>query len=208
MILICRRFLRICSKNSHGVADPLARTDEGSSARACRMVLVSAAVPINASRQPGLPHVQTTLGNEYHARRAFEICVEQILAPSLRSGQIVVLDNLSGSSKSLKRVALACCFCRPTRPICRPSKRRSRNSRRCCAGPEPAHAKRSRRPLQRHGISSRQRMRSGGLRIAAIHLFAQQNRSRSYGHRSKEKRAARSQAHGFHLPGNSGRSRQ
>ena len=51
---------------------------------------------------------------------AFELYIEQILAPSLHSGQIVIMDKLSvsirarGCDKRLKPKAASCCFCPPT----------------------------------------------------------------------------------------------
>ena len=43
---------------------------------------------------------------------AFEIYVEQILAPSLREGQIVILDNLSIHLSPRVRAAIEACGCR------------------------------------------------------------------------------------------------
>jgi hypothetical protein len=50
---------------------------------------------------------------------AFELYIEQILAPSLRRGQIVIMDNLSihqanGCGRPLKPKGVSCCFCLPT----------------------------------------------------------------------------------------------
>ena len=52
----------------------------------------------------------------------FEACVEKALAPTLRPGQIVVMDNLSahkgarGSGSSSKSEAASWCTCRPIPP--------------------------------------------------------------------------------------------
>ena len=63
----------------------------------------------------------------------FETYVEQVLAPSLRRGQVVVMDNLSlptkerGSKSSSKGEVASCCTCRPTHltltPLRKPSAR-------------------------------------------------------------------------------------
>src|SRR5713226_1605255 len=51
---------------------------------------------------------------------AFELYIEQILAPSLHPGQIVIMDKLSVSTSAhvcgrpLKPKAASCCFCPPT----------------------------------------------------------------------------------------------
>jgi hypothetical protein len=64
-------------------------------------------------------------------REVFESYVEHVLAPSLRPGQVVVMDNLSshkgGRIRELVEVEgdASCCICRPTHPISTPSRRRS-----------------------------------------------------------------------------------
>ena len=61
----------------------------------------------------------------------FEAYVERVLAPTLRKGQVVVLDNLSvptkesGLSSSSKGWAASSCICRPTRRTLTPSKKPS-----------------------------------------------------------------------------------
>jgi hypothetical protein len=53
----------------------------------------------------------------------FEAYVEKALAPTLRPGQVVVMDNLSlltrelASGSSSKSATASLCTCRPTRPI-------------------------------------------------------------------------------------------
>jgi hypothetical protein len=61
----------------------------------------------------------------------FEAYVERVLAPTLRKGQVVVMDNLSlptkesGLSSSSKGWAASLCICRPTRRTLTPSKKPS-----------------------------------------------------------------------------------
>ncbi len=64
-------------------------------------------------------------------RAVFEAYVEQVLAPTLKKGHIVVLDNLSAHKGTRcvswsKRGARACCSCHPIRQISRPSRKPSR----------------------------------------------------------------------------------
>ena len=53
-------------------------------------------------------------------KAVFETYVERVLGPSLRKGQVVIMDNLSlptkgsGSKNSSKGGAASCCTCRPT----------------------------------------------------------------------------------------------
>jgi DDE superfamily endonuclease len=64
---------------------------------------------------------------------SFKAYVEQVLAPALRPGDVVVMDNLG--SKAARSVApfaplvLAPCSCRLTRPISIPSSKPSQNSK-------------------------------------------------------------------------------
>jgi hypothetical protein len=61
----------------------------------------------------------------------FEAYVERVLAPTLRKGQVVVMDNLSlptkesGLNSSSKGWAASLCICRPTRRTLTPSKKPS-----------------------------------------------------------------------------------
>lgn len=72
-------------------------------------------------------------------REVFEAYVGRVLAPELRPGQIVVMDNLSAHKGSRIRELIegrGCEFyvtCRPTPPISTPSRRLSRRSKGCCA---------------------------------------------------------------------------
>ena len=64
-------------------------------------------------------------------KAVFETYVEQVLAPSLRPGQVVVMDNLSshkgswGCASSSRRGGANWCTCPPTRPISTPSSKHS-----------------------------------------------------------------------------------
>jgi hypothetical protein len=62
-----------------------------------------------------------------HTSEVFEAYLERVLAPSLRSGQVVVMDNLTahkgvrGSENSWQaKVASCCSTCRPIRPTSTP----------------------------------------------------------------------------------------
>jgi hypothetical protein len=53
--------------------------------------------------------------------KVFEAYVQKVLAPSLKPGQLVVMDNLSAHKGArvqqlLKSGAASCCTCRPTLP--------------------------------------------------------------------------------------------
>jgi transposase len=62
---------------------------------------------------------------------AFEAYVEHFLAPTLREGQVVVLDGLSCAHRTDRvrelieqRGEPSCCSCLPTRQISTPSRKR------------------------------------------------------------------------------------
>jgi hypothetical protein len=78
-------------------------------------------------------------------RDIFETYVETQLAPTLRRGDMVILDNLS-SHKSPKPVAPGSSSCRPTAPISIPSKWPSPSSRRTCEKPRLEPSKPYARP--------------------------------------------------------------
>jgi hypothetical protein len=66
--------------------------------------------------------------------RSFTAYIEQVLAPSLRPGDIVVLDNLGShkgkdAARLSSRPAANCASCRPIRPTSTRSSRSSPNSR-------------------------------------------------------------------------------
>jgi hypothetical protein len=73
----------------------------------------------------------------------FEAYVEQVLAPTLRRGQVVVMDNLSAHKGERIRELIEERGCElvylPSYPPGRstPSRRRSRRSRGSCARPKP-----------------------------------------------------------------------
>jgi transposase-like protein len=80
------------------------------------------------------------------AKAVFEAYVEKFLAPSLRPGQVLVLDNL-GIHRServrdliARRGAVSFCLCQPTRRTSSRSGRPSASSRRCFGRPPHAHA--------------------------------------------------------------------
>jgi hypothetical protein len=78
-------------------------------------------------------------------KAVFEAYVEEVVAPSLRPGQVVVMDNLSSHKGRRVRELIEgrdcelCCTCRPTRPTSTPLSGPSPSSRPRCAGrrPEP-----------------------------------------------------------------------
>jgi hypothetical protein len=75
-------------------------------------------------------------------REVFETYLERLLAPSLRSGQVVVMDKSSPltrvreSESSSKAEVASCSTYRPTRPISIPSKKHLPRQRRWCAKPK------------------------------------------------------------------------
>ena len=79
-------------------------------------------------------------------REIFEIYVGRVLAPMLRRGQLVVMDNLTAHkgervrNSSSSKVA-SCCTCRPTHRTSTPSKRLSARSSTSYAKPRPVAGK-------------------------------------------------------------------
>jgi len=75
--------------------------------------------------------------------------VHQVLVPTLKPGDIVVMDNLSSHKVAGVREAIeaaaehSCATCRPTRPISIPSSNSSPSSRRFCARLRLVASKRS-----------------------------------------------------------------
>jgi hypothetical protein len=72
---------------------------------------------------------------------AFRVYVDEVLAPSLSDGDIVVIDNLPAHKVEGVRTAIEARgavspICRPIRPISTPSRWHSPSSRRCCARPQ------------------------------------------------------------------------
>ena len=79
-------------------------------------------------------------------RVAFNIYVETQLAPTLRRGDIVILDNLSvhnsaPASEALRRAAPGFCFFPSTLPTSIRSRWHSQSSRRSCVVRRHAHSK-------------------------------------------------------------------
>jgi hypothetical protein len=75
-------------------------------------------------------------------KAVFEAYVEKVLAPRLKEGQIVVMDNLGAHRpkrvrEPIEQRAASWCICRPIRPITTPSKRRLPRSRTSFATPRP-----------------------------------------------------------------------
>jgi hypothetical protein len=69
----------------------------------------------------------------------FTAYVEQFLVPTLKPGDIVVMDNLGSHKGQIVRQLIRAAgarilFCRPTAPISTRSSRSSPSSRPCCAG--------------------------------------------------------------------------
>ncbi|WP_236065247.1 IS630 family transposase [Reticulibacter mediterranei] len=97
----------------------------------------------------------------------FELYIEQILAPSLPAGHIVILDNLNTHTGEKGRQAIEARRCQllflpRTLPTCHRSKRRF------CAGWERALQRGCKKLLGRHSSRLLPRMPLGGLSIVAI----------------------------------------
>jgi transposase len=104
----------------------------------------------------------------------FELYIEQILAPSLQAGQIIILDNLNTHTGEKVRQAsrahgdASSCFSHPTLPTCRRLRKRSRNSRHFYAAWEHALQKHCKRPLRKPSPLSLLAMLTAGLLIVGI----------------------------------------
>ena len=90
---------------------------------------------------------------------AFKAYVKQLLAPSLKPRDIVIMDNLSshkvaGVREAIKGRRHPCFTCRLTRPTSTPSNWRSQNSRPCSEKPPPDRSKTSSKPSPRPSTSS------------------------------------------------------
>ena len=110
---------------------------------ACRLLpAVSSTEPLLAGlRQDGM--VAPAVFNGAINGELFLAYVEQVLAPSLRPGDTVVMDNLGSHKVAGVREAIAAAgasvlSCPLTAPTSTRSSRRSPSSRRCCA-PRPSH---------------------------------------------------------------------
>ena len=67
-------------------------------------------------------------------RDAFEVYVDKVLAPDLKPGDVVIMDNLSSHKgprvrEMIEAAGASLIYSRPTAPTSTPSKRRSRSSR-------------------------------------------------------------------------------
>ena len=107
---------------------------------------------------------------------AFELYVEQVLAPSLHAGQIVVMDNLQAHKSARVRLAIEAKSCQVLflpgySPDLSPLKKRSPSSKRRCDEQEQEPEKHWRKPLVRHYSLSRLRMRMGGSNIVVTSLL-------------------------------------
>jgi hypothetical protein len=92
----------------------------------------------------------------------FRAYVEQMLAPALSKGDVVVLDNLAAHKvRALRRRSeaseRACCICRPTAPISTQSNSSFPSSKRFCAKQVRAARRRSGPLLETCSMSSRPR---------------------------------------------------
>ncbi len=98
---------------------------------------------------------------------AFERYVKEVVGPTLRPGQVVILDNLSVHTAARIREAIEAVDCEllflpPYSPDCTPSSRRSRRSKRSCAGWGRAPARRCLKRSARRSRPSRRTMRPPG----------------------------------------------
>lgn len=87
--------------------------------------------------------------------------VEQVLAPTLKPGDIVILDNLAchrsaAARRAIEAVGASSSSCRPAAQTSTRSRMPSQSSRPCSAGPPPAPETTSGRPSPRSSTRSRQ----------------------------------------------------
>ncbi len=113
----------------------------------------------------------------------FEAYVEQVLAPSLRSGQVVVMDNLSAhKGERIKELieggVASSSTCRPTLPISTPSRKRSRRSKGSFVRPKPGR----KMPWSRRSVGRYLRLPPGTLVISSS-TAATECRFNHYGRR-------------------------
>ena len=83
----------------------------------------------------------------------FHAYVEQFLVPTLKPGDVVILDNLGSHKgkavrKAIRNVGLASSFCRNTPPTSIRSSRSSPSSKLCCERRERETTRRSPTPAQ------------------------------------------------------------
>jgi transposase len=103
----------------------------------------------------------------------FEAYVERVLAPSLPTGQVVMMDNLSAHKGERVRELIEARDCKflylpPYLPDYNPIEGHSPRSRPFCARPQPAHARRSSKRWGRRSQRSVPRMLLVSSSIVAI----------------------------------------
>ena len=90
----------------------------------------------------------------------FRAYVEQFLVPTLKPGDVVILDNLgSHKGKAMRQRSetsgRASCFCPNTPPTSIRSSRSSPSSRLCCERPKPEHTRLSPTQAQPSSLNTR-----------------------------------------------------
>ena len=89
----------------------------------------------------------------------FRAYVERVLVPTLRPGDVVIMDNLGSHKGAAVRAAIEAAgaelrFLPPYSPDFNPSRTRSQSSRRCSARPPPARGTPSGPPSPTHSTPS------------------------------------------------------
>lgn len=108
-------------------------------------------------------------------QRSFALYISRILAPQLRLGDVLVLDNLRvhhliGLREWLAQRGIEVLFLPPTRPTSPPSSRPVASSKPSCAKPRRVRAKRSKKPCTLPLTGLLATMRKRGL-IAAATMY-------------------------------------
>jgi hypothetical protein len=106
-------------------------------------------------------------------QHSFALYIGYILAPQLRRGDVLVLDNLrvhhlTGLREWLVQRGVEVLFLPPTRPTSPPSSRPGASSKPRCVKPRPGPAKRWKKPYTPLSIGLSAMMRKHGLITAAI----------------------------------------
>ncbi|QKG57330.1 transposase [Hymenobacter sp. BRD128] len=106
-------------------------------------------------------------------QRSFALYISRILAPQLRRGDVLVLDNLrvhhlTGLREWLARRGIEVLFLPPTRPTLPPSSRPGASSKPSCATPRHGPATRSKKPYIPPSTGLLAPMRKRGLITVAI----------------------------------------
>jgi DDE superfamily endonuclease len=113
---------------------------------------------------------------------AFELYIEQILAPSLHAGQIVVMDPAPGAQKRAGQAGdrserlSAPLRDLATHLISPPLKKPSQSSKPPCDEQEPEHKKPCKKPLARYCSPSPLKMHAGGFSIVDIFFLDKKRR--------------------------------